>query len=183
MSEQHPIPIEAFQGNFFDPASPESMIAADWQTIEFCPLDDMDYPPVIAQAYGLGNTFRVRLPVFFREEPALVNGDVIISPETSAGIFTPRNVAVITGFGGPDAINRYIQAIASRVRPHDIQRVDLESLQPLFDIAWDQGMSLTTLRRHGSSIARVNVDDLVRARGGNPSYRIPKPKGSFKLKR
>lgn len=46
----------------------------------------------------------------------------------------------------------------------------------IFDIAL-QKPSLTTARKRGASTSGVDTDDLVRQRGGDPDYRIPKTRG------
>ncbi len=172
MEERTPLPLRVIREDFCDPGSPEAIVSSSWDTIGLCPLDQIDDPPVIAQAFGQGYIFRVRLPIFLASTATLVYGSIDFADSVSAGVFQTREVAVVVGFGGPDASNRYMRAVASRVPLQDLLRISIASLQPLYDIAFNSRMSLETLLSHGSSIRRVNVDDLVRMRGGDPDFQL-----------
>lgn len=182
MTGYTPDTLDRRLGLVSDPSSPDAIILAGFQLSELCPIDQLDLPPVLAQVVATGNPFRIRLPVLLGGEIEYVDieGEVTQIEGESADIFQPRRVEVAAGFGGPTASNTYMAAAELTTQlASDLPQIRIATLQPLYDLAFNRGQSLSTVLRHGASVAYYSVDEAVRARGGRPETQIEKPDNSF----
>lgn len=72
----------------------------------------------------------------------------------------------------------YVFVLTREAPPLSWDQVDMEEIEPNWPEGveeWNTGYLPEVLGRTGARKLRVNIDDLIRDRGGNPSYRREKP--------
>lgn len=163
MEKPKPLPKILFDTQI-DPSSPDGIIAEGWQLMEH--IDNLDKPVAIAQAELTGNPFHRKATVAV--------------PDTSAPVYTKREVRIIAGFGNGD--NAFEPLSKTKVTPQDLAHKKLEESGTLYDNALSGNRQLTTVQKHGSSTPFTDTSEVVRQRGGDPTYKIEKPIQSFKTR-
>lgn len=155
-------------GRLSDPTNPDAVMQDGLPQV---PLDEWDAEPVTAQTAAVGEPrrhavgsvqigeskktlYELRAPLIVVGNDGKTNGILFIRPQE----LTPTKRAIVDS----------------------LPTIALNEAQEL-DQAEITGPTLTTVRKKpgGSTTAHFDTDEAVRARGGNPKYRIPKPAGSF----
>lgn len=92
-----------------------------------------------------------------------------------------RRVSIVAGRNGNQDI--FVPAKDAPIVPSDFPEAPLAQAGTLFDMAEEGSPSLATARKAGASTVFVDTDEAIKARGGDPDYKISKPDKSFAYKR
>ena len=152
--------------------------------VEYCLYDELEYAthtgdpeqvPSLGQTELVGDPFRRIIP----------KGSTAGDAERSL-VLQQRRVRIIAVLNERTGTIEFfpIDRLPPHATPSDLPHIELADAGKIYDRAEEGIPSLSTARKSGASKPFVDTAEKIRARHGNPDYRVPKSKqgGWFRIK-